>query len=201
MVLVDIGNTHFHIFENGRIYDSKIPLKFFDDIYYISVNETKEKAFLTLNPKAVNLKKFVEFDTSYEGLGIDRVMACITIQDGLVIDAGSAVTIDVMHQGVHLGGLIMPGISEFKKSFSKISKKLDVEFAEIEPNKLPQNTKEAITYGSVGSILCMIEKLRKNKKIYLTGGDGKFLSRYVDGIFIKDLVFRGMLKVVKSCLG
>ena len=198
MVLVDIGNTNIHILENSKLYNLKKPKKFDDEIYYISVNEKKEKEFLKLNPKAINLKEKVNFDTSYEGLGIDRIMACKAVDDGIVVDAGSAVTIDIMHEGVHLGGIIMPGISAYKEAFGRISKKLDLEFCEIDFNKIPQNTKEAISFGSIGAIILMIEKFKKNKKVYFTGGDGKFLNRYIDGVYIKDLVFRGMMKTIKE---
>jgi type III pantothenate kinase len=119
MVLVDIGNTNFHIWDNGKIYDLKSPEKFKDDIYYISVNETKEKKFLQKNPKAVNLKEFAVLDTSYTLLGIDRIMACKAVNDGIVVDVGSAITIDVMQNGIHLGGIIMPGINAFKQAYVK----------------------------------------------------------------------------------
>jgi type III pantothenate kinase len=198
MVLVDIGNTNIHVFEGSKLYNLKDVKKFNDTVYYISVNDEKEKEFLKLNPNAVNLEKKVNFDTSYVGLGIDRIMACKAVDDGIVVDAGSAVTIDVMHEGVHLGGVIMPGIEAFKEAFGRISKKLDLDFCEIDFNKIPQNTKEAISFGSIGAIVLMIERFKKNKKVYFTGGDGKFLSRYVDGIYVKDLVFRGMMKTIKE---
>jgi len=200
VVLVDIGNTNFHIWEDGKIYNIKTPYPIKDEVFYISVNQRKEKEFLKLNPNAVNLEHIVKFDTSYIGLGIDRVMACKSIDDGIVVDAGSAVTIDIMQQGIHLGGVIMPGINAFRMAFGKISDKLDLEFEEIDFVKIPQNTKEAITFGSIGAIVLMIEKFKKDKKVYFTGGDGKFLSRFIDGIYIKDLVFRGMIKTIKEDL-
>ncbi|MEO1958020.1 MAG: type III pantothenate kinase [Nautiliaceae bacterium] len=197
LVLVDIGNTHFHIFKNGEIIHSLKPLKLGGDIFYISVNEKREKEFLALNPKAINLVKFVKFDTPYKGLGIDRIMACKSIKSGVVIDAGSAITIDVMDDFRHLGGIIMPGLRAFREAFAKISPKLDMEFTKIDLLTLPTSTKEAISYGSIGAVVRVIESLG-NKKIYLTGGDGRFLQEYVGGEFIEDLVFRGMIKTIKE---
>ena len=202
MLLVDIGNTNIHIYNRGEVYNLKFPVAFEGDVFYISVNEKKEKEFLKLNPQALNLKHIVTFDTSYTGLGIDRIMACKAVEDGVVVDAGSAVTIDIMQNSVHLGGVIMPGIKALKESYAKISKKLDVAFSELDFKKLPQNTSEAVTFGSVGSIVVMVEYLRKNKKVYLTGGDGKFLSRFVkESVYIRDLVFRGMIKTIKEFKG
>jgi len=200
LVLVDIGNTNIHVYENGKIYDLKYSVPFNDEVFYISVNKKKEKEFLKYNPNAINLAKYVKFDTIYENLGIDRIMACKSIEDGIVVDAGSAITIDIMQNNIHLGGVIMPGIAALKKAYATISDVLDIDFGEINFNKLPQNTQEAITYGGLGSIIVMINFLKKNKKVYFTGGDGKFLNKYIDGVYIKDLVFRGMLKTIKEDL-
>ena len=198
MILADIGNTNIHIYQNGKIYDIKKPEKLNDEVYYISVNEKKEKEFLKLNPNAVNLKNYAEFKSGYKNLGIDRIMACIAIQNGVVIDAGSAVTIDVMKDGVHQGGIIAPGLFAFKEAFAKISEVLKVKYTKIDLNKLPHNTNEALIYGSVGLIVNQIKSFEG--PYYFTGGDGEFLAEFVDGVYIKDLVFRGMKTVIKEKL-
>ena len=195
MILADIGNTYFHI-KDKHIYDLKIPKKFDDKVYYISVNEKKENEFLALNPDAVNLKNFVIFKTNYKNLGIDRIMACKSIKNGVVIDAGSAITVDVMKDGVHQGGIIMPGIFAFKEAFVKISKVLDMKIEKFDFKRLPQNTNEALLYGSVGAVLKIIKSFEG--PYYFTGGDGEFLSSFVNGVYIKDLVFRGMQKTIKE---
>ena len=197
MVLVDIGNTHFHVLKNNVIMHLREIITFDDEVYYISVNEEKEKQLKKLNPTAFNLKDYVKFNTSYKGLGIDRIMACKSITDGVVVDAGSAITIDVMKNKIHLGGIIMPGINAFKKAYGKISKVLNLKPAEFE--FLPSNTADALNAGSVGAVICMIEKVRGKKKVYLTGGDGKFLLKFIKNAeFIEDLVFRGMKKTLKE---
>ena len=195
MILIDIGNTYFHI-KDKHIYDLKIPKKFDDKVYYISVNEKKENEFLALNPDAVNLKNFVIFKTNYKNLGIDRIMACKSIKNGVVIDAGSAITVDVMKDGVHQGGIIMPGIFAFKEAFVKISKVLDMKIEKFDLDRLPQNTNEALLYGSVGAVLKIIKSFEG--PYYFTGGDGEFLSSFINGVYIKDLVFRGMQKTIKE---
>jgi type III pantothenate kinase len=197
VVLVDIGNTHFHVLKNNEIIHLKKINTFDDEVYYISVNEEKEKQLKKLNPTAFNLKDYVKFNTSYKGLGIDRIMACKSITDGVVVDAGSAVTIDVMENNIHLGGIIMPGILAFKEAYGKISKVLNLKPDEFE--FLPNNTADALNAGSIGAVICMIEKVRGKKKVYLTGGDGKFLLKFIKNAeFIEDLVFRGMKKTLKE---
>ena len=79
MILCDIGNTStkFFIDKNIKSYykNDKIP-KFKDDIFYISVNEKATKKLLKKNPHATNLASFIDFKTSYVGLGVDRAVAC-----------------------------------------------------------------------------------------------------------------------------
>jgi type III pantothenate kinase len=195
LILVDIGNTHFHIWQNGKVYDLKNPEKLDGEIFYISVNEKKEKEFLKLNPNAVNLKEIVNFKTDYKGLGIDRIMACKSVKTGTVIDAGSAITVDFMKENKHLGGIIFPGVFAYKKAFATISDKLNKNFSK--PLNFPNSTEEALWAGSIGSIICMIEKFNI-KPVFLTGGDGEYLQKFIDGVYIKDLVFRGMMEVLKE---
>ena len=195
MILVDIGNTNIHVCEDEKIYNLKIPKKFNNEVYYISVNKQKEKEFLELNQNAINLKNYVNFNTNYKNLGIDRIMACISIETGTVVDAGSAITVDFMKNKKHLGGIIFPGIFAYKKAFATISKKLNKKFQK--PENFPNSTKEALWSGSVGSIKCIIEKYNI-MPIYLTGGDGEYLAEFIGGTYIKDLVFRGMKKVIKG---
>jgi type III pantothenate kinase len=200
VILCDIGNTHFHFNYNGKLIDSnKCEFKQ-KKIYFISVNEEKTKELLQKNPDSINLINFINFETSYVGLGIDRVMACKTIENGIVIDAGSAITIDIMSNKVHLGGYILPGLDALNKSYSLISKKLDYNFnMQIELDILPVNTIDAISFGAIGMVINFIKNISKDKKLYFTGGDGVYLSKFFDNsIYIKDLVFRGMKETIKE---
>jgi len=200
MILCDIGNTYFHFNKDGRIFDEIICSLKNKKIYFISVNDKKTKELLKKNPNSVDLSKYVKFNTSYQGLGVDRIMACKTISEGVVIDAGSAITIDVMANNLHLGGYILPGIKAINDSYANISDKLDIKFNfNLDNLILPTNTTEAISYGGIGMIISFIQKVSKNQKIYFTGGDGSYLSKFFDNsIYIKDLVFRGMRKTIEE---
>ena len=200
MILCDIGNTHFHFNKDGLLFDEKECSLKKEKIYFISVNNNKTNELLKKNPNSLDLSKYVKFNTSYQGLGIDRIMACKTISDGVVIDAGSAITIDIMSSNIHLGGYILPGLKAINDSYRQISEKLDYNFiSQIDMKILPSNTNEAISYGGVGMILNMIKNIAKNQKLYFTGGDGVYLSKFFDNsIYIKDLVFRGMKQTIKE---
>ena len=199
MILCDIGNTYYHFNVDGRIFDEKELSIKNKEVYYISVDDKKEKILQKKN-RAISLNKMVKFDSSYEGLGIDRVMACKSIKSGIVVDAGTAITIDIMSEGIHLGGTILPGIVSYVNSYKSISDKLDTTFnMNIEFDILPNSTKEAISFGAIGSIVFMIKQLSKNNKIYFIGGDGKYLSKFFDNsIYIRDLVFDGMKETIKE---
>ncbi len=198
MILCDIGNTHFHINKDGLTFDEKECSLKNEKIYFISVNDKKTKELLKKNPNSINLEKYINFNTSYKGLGIDRIMACYSIEDGVIIDAGSAITIDIMAGRIHLGGYILPGIMALQKSYAQISNKLDTFTMKIETNILPSNTTEAVSYGAIGMIISFIEKISKNNPLYFTGGDGAYLAKFFDAIYLKDLVFQGMKKTIKE---
>jgi type III pantothenate kinase len=200
LILCDIGNTHFHFNINEKLIDTHICKLKNQKIYYISVNEDKKKELIQKNPDSIDLSNIVDFNTTYLGVGIDRIMACKTIETGVVIDAGSAITIDLMNNKVHLGGYILPGLNALNKSYSLISEKLDYNFnMQIKRDILPINTVDAISFGAIGMVINFIENVAKDKKLYFTGGDGLYLSKFFDNsIYIKDLVFRGMLQTIKE---
>lgn len=200
MILCDIGNSYFHFYENGRMWREEIGkisnVPEGSPIAYISVNDKGERKLLNAFPHAINLSSYFYLDTIYEGLGIDRIAACSAISDGVVIDAGSAITIDIMQNGVHLGGYILPGLQGYLRCYRRISSRLGQGLnLAVDLSTFPQNTQDGISYGILKSMLMMIKNSSKSKMIYFTGGDGKFLSRYFDhALYDASLVFKGMMK-------
>jgi type III pantothenate kinase len=206
MILCDIGNTFYHFYEKGRIWktpsNQKPELTLNNKkLYYISVNEYAENRLLD-NYTAINLDKYTDLDTNYRGLGIDRAVASLAIEDGVIVDAGSAITVDIMQSGMHLGGYIIPGLNSYQKMYGKISKELEKNICfDISENILPQNTADAISYGIIMPIINTIKLTAKNKRILFTGGDGAHLSRYFpNSIVDNSLIFKGMMKIIKEKL-
>lgn len=203
MLLCDIGNTFFHFFYKGRVWKEEpnaLSRKNEDYcIYYISVNARNERKLLESHSNCQNIADLIALDTIYKGLGIDRKAACFGIDNGIIIDAGSAITIDIIQERVHLGGYIMPGIESYRKMFSKIDV-LNVELNLGVPlDSIPQNTRDAVSYGCLKSIVLSIESVAKDNFIYFTGGDGKFLSRFFpNSLFDNTLIFKGMQKALES---
>lgn len=200
MLLLDIGNHSAKIWHDGRISHKAIEeLNSFsprERAYYISVNSN----FIPKSSKFVDISEYFDFDTIYRGLGVDRIAGCYTIKNGVVIDAGSAITVDIMLEGVHQGGFILPGIASQLKASENISPALKVVFnSQIDIDCLPQKTADALTFGIVAPFVYMIRDIAGSKHIYLTGGDGSFLGRFFNNsIYDRNLIFRGMLKALKE---
>ena len=204
MLLCDVGNTFLHFYHNGKIWKEKpyalSKKKENLPIYYISVNERFERCLLASHPYCVNIGEYIEIESEYKGLGVDRCAACKAVQDGVIIDAGSAITADIMQNGIHLGGYIMPGLSAYRKMCADISPVLDIQ---IEPSvnlsALPQNTSDALSFGAIKSVILMIKNTTRTKKIFFTGGDGKFFARFFENaIYDNTLVFKGMQKALEK---
>lgn len=203
LILCDIGNTTYHFLIKGKhkkyFLDEKVP-KFNEEIYFVSVNEKATKRLLKKNPHAKNINKLLNFSTSYLGLGIDRALACSFQDNCVIVDAGSAITVDVMEEGIHKGGFILLGLRRFMKSYPKISKKLKFEFEkEINLDKIPLCTKDAIQYAMLKSIILPIKEVSLNKNIIFTGGDGEVLSKYFENsVYKKDLIFENMKRIIDA---
>lgn len=203
MLLCDIGNSSASFLDDSKSFSLSIErfleFKSEEKIYYISVNE-KIKEYLNSRTNFINLEPYFTFDTIYQGLGIDRIAACYTINDGVIVDAGSAITVDVVSNSIHLGGFILPGIANYRKIYSQISPRLECEFnTQVSLDAFPQRTMDALSYGAFKGIYLLIKDTAQNKKLYFTGGDGKFLANFFDyAVYDKLLIFRGMKKVIKE---
>ena len=203
MILCDIGNTTYHFLVDGKhkkyFLDEKVP-KFDEELYFVSVNEKGTKRLLKKNPQAKNIKDILKFETIYQGLGIDRAVACSFQQNAVIVDAGSAITVDIIENGVHKGGFILLGLRRFMKSYPKISKKLKFDFEKnINLDKIPLQTKDAITYAMMKSIILPIKEVSLNKNIIFTGGDGELLSNYFENSqYKKDLIFENMKRMIDA---
>ncbi len=195
MLLCDIGNTR------AKFYDGK-------SLWSVDFKELKRYSqrrvcFINVNDRVrieyeewIDIEPFVELASSYEGLGVDRKVLCSAIEDGVVVDAGSAITVDVMEGGVHQGGFIVPGFRALFDAFGSISKRLARKPRwDISLERLPLNTDEALSYGAVAPLVALLERL--GEPIFLTGGDGAILSRYIEAHYDPLLLFRGMEKIVK----
>lgn len=203
MILCDIGNTTFHflIGKKHKKFSLEEDVPSFDEqIVYVSVNKKASKKLLESNPNAINIKQYLDFKTKYIGHGIDRAVACVFQKNTIIVDAGSAITVDIMKNSKHKGGFILPGFRAFSKTYPKISKKLKFDFEKnVNLDKIPLQTKDAIQYAMLKSIILPIKEVSKNMNIIFTGGDGKLLSKYFkNSTYKKDLIFENMKRIIDA---
>ena len=122
------------------------------------------------------LKQYGRLTLSYDDpskLGVDRFLAmlgaleCFPATPLLVIDAGSAVTFDVLDsKGLHQGGLIMPGIKALRESFAKFS----TGDLSLTSSALKNNTEGAWRSGTHAMLVSAINSQIRNFELEYPGG-------------------------------
>ncbi|WP_018625100.1 type III pantothenate kinase [Kangiella aquimarina] len=151
-----------------------------------------------------------------EALGVDRWLAMaaateLTMPPFAVIDAGTAITLDVVGaNGKHLGGHIIPGQRLMQSSLLKDTGRIAWSAqhnldSESDNDWLATNTQQAVALGalhaSVGYLESVTDKLLQHmslNSIIMTGGDAEQLcgllnqpiKKYVK--YQKDLVLQGL---------
>jgi len=202
MLLYDIGNTNIKAYHDGRIETIKADKKSVfpkEKFYYICVNSAYHDRLKNLE-NAINLEPKISLDTEYKGLGVDRKIVCKAVKNGVIVDAGSAITVDIMIDGIHKGGFITLGLRSFEQSFAKISDALVFKIDKnIDLNTLPQNTKDALNFATFQAVVGAINAVKKELPLIFCGGDGSALMRFfAEARFQEDLVFEGMKEVIKE---
>ncbi|MEA3522284.1 MAG: type III pantothenate kinase [Campylobacterota bacterium] len=201
MLLCDIGNTSYHFYDAASDYKEDVqdfnPLTCKEQVYYINVNATIEKQLNRLD-NWIDLSLHVNWQKYYPTMGIDRIMACEAVENALIIDAGSAITVDIVKDTLHQGGFITPGVEMMGKSYKRLSSRLDYSFNfDLDLDKMPKNSQDAISYGFLG--ILRAEVMRHEMPIILTGGDARRLQKIFPEASIDTLLlFRGMKRLIKK---
>lgn len=201
MLLCDIGNSSYHFYDG--LSDSKEDVTLFDPscvkerVYYICVNLHVKKILGSLE-NWIDLEIYVDRAKYYSTMGIDRIAACEAIKDGVVVDAGSAVTVDIVKEGSHMGGFIYPGVNAMQRTYKNISLALDYSFNfELDFGKMPKNSQDAVSYGYLKLIYGEVSSYGMD--IYLTGGDASLFAKIFPSAHVDELLlFSGMKNIIKK---
>ena len=186
-----------------------------------TVTETKKELIACLNHR---LKCFYFLDESMrlpidiqyqtpETLGKDRIAAAVGAnflqpeKDILVIDAGTAVTFEVVTaSGIYLGGNISPGMTTRFQALNQFTKRLPLVSEKEDVPLLGSSTETAIIAGVVNGMIYemdgYIEVLRKKYPglyVFLTGGHSfYFEKRLKNTIFaVLNLVLTGLNRILE----
>ena len=145
-------------------------------------------------------------------LGVDRLAAavgvvkCMGYDDCLIVDFGTAITIDLVEGGVFRGGNISPGMRTRFRALHDYTERLPECDATDEILPLGRSTQQAIEQGVMQGIVNEIEGYissfrARNAKIMLifTGGDAIFfVNRIKNAIFAKwDPVVCGLNRILE----
>lgn len=161
-------------------------------------------------------KKFGGVTAAYSDvatLGVDRWLALLaahqqTKASCLVIDAGSAITVDLIDvDGIHCGGMIAPGmrtlsnslISSTTKVMAKAPAEADVKASLDVKDELfgfgvstPECVEAGVSgmfYGFVSSVALAFQG--RFECVFIAGGDGEDVLRAIDEIFPKGVLRSG----------
>ncbi len=200
MLLCDVGNTSYHFFDGARDFRecaaSFDPAQIQERVFYINVNPKLEALLAAFG--WVDLGLHVSKKGYYETIGIDRLVACEATQDGLIVDVGSAITVDKMEAGRYQGGFIYPGIEAMRRAYAQLSSRLDYAFNfDIDLDKMAFNSQDAVSYGFLAP-LCA-EVARHDARVILTGGDAhRLLPYFKTAQHDPLLIFKGMQKIINE---
>jgi len=148
-------------------------------------------------------------------LGVDRWSALIaahqfTDRPCLVVNAGSALTVDALDQNSFIGGVIAPGLHMLHSAFIKKTVAVDASNGVYED--FPKNTQNAAHTGALlamaGAVFGMYQSLEKiahqTPVCIVTGGDRKLLilvlkQRFeINATDDEHLVLRGLFLMSKA---
>ena len=201
MLLCDVGNTSYHFLDGEKSYKKEVssfePSTLEEKVFYICVNPHVKNTLKKLD-NWLDLSEYADMSKYYETMGVDRIFACEAIDNGIIIDAGSAVTVDLVKEGSFGGGFIYPGITAMAQTYKNISSALDYSFNfELDLDKMPKNSQDAISYGYLKTFYT--EVTAHDTELFLTGGDAKEFARiFPDAEVDELLIFKGMKKIMKK---
>jgi type III pantothenate kinase len=146
-----------------------------------------------------------------EQLGVDRWLSALAAYDSTrgavcVIDAGTALTVDIVdHGGEHLGGLIAPGPDLMRESLTRRTAQLEARSAS-RGSGFATNTRDAISRGCDAAVRGLFTCVERDLAAtvpatsfhwYLTGGAAGSIRHLLDVDYedAPDLVLRGLALV------
>ncbi|MCG9761557.1 MULTISPECIES: type III pantothenate kinase [Pseudoalteromonas] len=142
---------------------------------------------------------------TFQNLGIDRWLTVLAAhdlypeQDVIVIDSGTATTVDVVTaEGKHLGGWIVPGIDLMISSITARAERVFCDENTPFAAEFAKNTPEAVKNGALAATLGLVhsaKQLLNNESalVLCAGGYGELIKNHIESAVFDDLlVFKGL---------
>lgn len=220
-LVIDIGNTRtkFSVFNRGEVLIT-VPVEEFnashigvlkreyDELDHVILSAVKDYPQELSEALKQEFDTFIELDAGtplpiencYETkdtLGKDRIAAVVGAFDlypetnVLVIDAGTAITYDILTaEGKYLGGNISPGIEMRFKALHQFTGKLPSTeradysklFGTTTANAIRAGVQNGTVY-EVDSTISAFKEFYNNLKVIITGGDAEFFDNKLKNSF------------------
>lgn len=126
-------------------------------------------------------------------LGVDRWLTLVAAQNrqlspACILDCGTAITLDLIDgEGVHRGGLILPGFQSMRKAVLGSTR---IQTGETNPltGLLAHDTAGAIALGAIQAVVSLVkrvldeseEEIGQRPGLLLTGGGADYLKAHLD---------------------
>ncbi|TCK03379.1 type III pantothenate kinase [Phorcysia thermohydrogeniphila] len=154
---------------------------------------------------SANLKLPIKIDyRTPELLGADRIAAAcggLEFADSfIVVSCGTATVVDLVEEKTFKGGVIFPGVETMAQLLNLKTSQLPKVNFEGEVKIPGRSTEECIQAGILASTIGGIKETIRNlpqHPLLITGGWGELVSRHVKGTYVPELVFKGILKILK----
>jgi len=211
-IYLDIGNSNTKWKYEGKYFDiptNEFRLDKLPKSSKIWISNVSSSFVIESEPNfsiVESQKRYKSLVNAYEKpnmLGSDRWLAMIASYEKnrkkgfILVDIGTAVTIDlVSNSGLHLGGVIFPGLSKIRETFEDFPVS-----NEIKIDNISQSTEGGWSIGTMDLIVNGINQKVNDIKIsepdlviYLTGGGVSDLEKSLDlsYIYYKNLVLDGL---------
>ena len=236
-LIADIGNNSakFFLFQDDKLIlhtrrnsGSYDVIKEWNETYAIekaivssvvNLTDTQKRAFGVLGcpvvwfNSSVTTPLAIDYNTPHT-LGSDRLAAAVGAWDEkpgcnlLVIDAGTAITIDFVERtGIYRGGNIAPGIRMRLRALHEYTGRLPMVEKEGDTPQLGKETETAIRSGVIRGICHEIDGYVNEISqrfgevyVFLTGGDGISLKNNVKSRIFADkfLVAKGLNRILND---
>ncbi|MCS7084280.1 MAG: type III pantothenate kinase [Aquificaceae bacterium] len=214
ILTLDVGNTTIHaciylgeLISLGRFIPPLLPTGRFENVFVSCVKPSLNRFILESFPNAKFITS-VPIKSFCSNVGLDRLLCALGAithygENVIIVNLGTAITIDLCINGVFYGGLILNGLYS---SLNCIHLRIP-HLPSLKPKKvqiLPaKDTVSAMLSGNFGSVFALLKHCKESwQELFghslitlITGGDGHLLSEF--GLYDPLLIHRGMLSALK----
>lgn len=135
-------------------------------------------------------------------LGVDRWLQMLGLVGNAcqqcVVGAGTALTIDLIDDGVHLGGYILPNVYMQRHALYAGTHQIAVKAGRFDSTKLGTTTFDAVNHGVLFGIISAITNIQQTYpdfQMTLTGGGSVILLPHLADVAVdEDLLLKGLIR-------